>query len=149
MNFFNFLLGNKNDVINKINFEDVQNLISNKSDKILINTLKQDKQSCLIKYSTKAMNEEKIIRNLIDKRKFNQYIFIYGENSNDVSGYNKYEQLAELGFTNVYLYTGGLFEWLCLQDIYGNDNFPTTSKELDILKFKSSSKLSNYLLTLD
>ena len=29
-----------------------------------------------------------------------------------------------------------MFEWLLLQDIYGNDNFPTTSKDLDILKYK-------------
>ena len=30
-----------------------------------------------------------------------------------------------------------MFEWLLLQDIYGNELFPTTSKELDILKYKS------------
>ena len=51
--------------------------------------------------------------------------------------YKKYEQLVGLGFTNVYIYVGGMFEWLLLQDIYGQDLFPTTSKELDILKYKS------------
>ena len=40
---------------------------------------------------------------------------------------------------NVYVYPGGLFEWLLLQDIYGEDNFPTTLKELDILKYKPLS----------
>ena len=29
-----------------------------------------------------------------------------------------------------------MFEWLLLQDIYGYDNFPTTIKELDILKYR-------------
>ena len=48
----------------------------------------------------------------------------------------KYEQLIGLGFTNIYIYPGGLFEWLCLQDIYSKDEFPTTREELDILKFK-------------
>jgi hypothetical protein len=40
-----------------------------------------------------------------------------------------------------------LFEWLLLQDIYGVDEFPTTIKENDILKYKSSSLLSSNLLT--
>ena len=37
---------------------------------------------------------------------------------------------------NVYLYAGGLFEWLHLQDIYGKQEFPTTTYILDILKYK-------------
>ena len=49
--------------------------------------------------------------------------------------------MIELGFEEVYLYPGGLFEWLCLQDIYSDDNFKTTMKELDILKFKPISDL--------
>ena len=32
------------------------------------------------------------------------------------------------------------FEWLLLQDVFGEDLFPTTSKELDILKFNSINK---------
>ena len=66
------------------------------------------------------------------------YIIIYGKNSNDNTINAKYNSLISLGFKNVYVYTGGLFEWLCLQDIYGSDSFPTTSKELDLLKFKSN-----------
>ena len=53
----------------------------------------------------------------------------------------KYTQLVNLGFVNVYIYPGGLFEWLCLQDIYGDDEFPTTNKELDILKYKPARLL--------
>ena len=58
----------------------------------------------------------------------------------------KYTQLLNLGFTNVYIYPGGLFEWLCLQDIYGFENFPTTKKELDILRFKGRSIFNTFLL---
>ena len=47
-----------------------------------------------------------------------------------------------LGLTEVYVYPGGLFEWLLLQDIYGDDSFPTTKKELDILKYKPVSYFS-------
>ena len=41
----------------------------------------------------------------------------------------KYDQLIGLGFVNVFIYPGGLFEWLLLQDIYGYDNFPTQNKK--------------------
>jgi len=58
----------------------------------------------------------------------------------------KYRQLVDLGFSNVYIYTGGLFEWLLLQDIYGSTEFPTTTKELDILKFKGTSKVGQLML---
>ena len=51
--------------------------------------------------------------------------------------YEKYNQLVQLGFTNISVYIGGLFEWMLLQDIYGDTSFPTTSKQLDILRYKS------------
>ena len=68
-------------------------------------------------------------------------IIIYGKNNNDETVIKKYNQLIKLGFINVYIYLGGLFEWLLLQDIYGKDEFPTTSEELDILKYRSPISL--------
>jgi hypothetical protein len=38
------------------------------------------------------------------------------------------------------------FEWLLLQDIYGDKEFPTTFKQLDLLKFKPIKKLNICLL---
>jgi hypothetical protein len=73
-------------------------------------------------------------------------IIIYGKNSNDEKIYKKYQQLLSLGFYNVFIYMGGLFEWLLLQDIYGPEEFPTTCKELDVLKYKSQSLLNVHLL---
>ena len=43
--------------------------------------------------------------------------------------------MIALGFSQLYIYYGGLFEWLLLQDIYGND-FSTTTQNLDILKYR-------------
>ena len=68
------------------------------------------------------------------------------KNNSDKSVEDKYLKLQGLGFTNIYIYPGGMFEWLLLQDIYG-ENFRTTSKELDILKYKPKSTFLNYSLT--
>ena len=77
----------------------------------------------------------------MNKNNYKTLIFIYGKNSNDYSAYEKFFQLQKLGFSKVYLYIGGMFEWLCLQDIYGGDNFPTTTQELDIFKYRPQSSL--------
>ena len=52
----------------------------------------------------------------------------------------------KFSFLNTYLYSGGLFEWLLLQDIYGDENFHTTKKTLDILKFRPRQLLNIRLL---
>lgn len=123
--------------IQKCNFEDVQSFLRNHDikNKIIINTLKDNEQSCLIKKTIEYNKEEEIINYSLKNNKELE-IIIYGKNSNDNTIYDKYKKLYELGFHNIYIYIGGLFEWLCLQDIYGNDNFPTTSQELDILRYK-------------
>jgi hypothetical protein len=68
-------------------------------------------------------------------------IIVYGKNSIDETAEKKYSQLKTLGFSELYLYSGGLFEWMLLQDIYGNTEFPTTKKVLDILKYKGTRKI--------
>lgn len=122
--------------IRKINCEDMQKACKNTNNYIIINTLDTSMQQCLILNTTKIENEEALINSIIKKSK-NKNIIVYGRNCNDENVYKKYQQLVGLGFTNVYVYVGGMFEWLLLQDIYGNDLFPTTSNELDILKYKS------------
>ena len=80
--------------------------------------------------------------------KFNKNvnIIIYGMNCNDESIYKKYSQLMNLGFVNIGVYVGGMFEWLLLQDIYGNDYFKTTTVENDFLKYKGIQKFNIKLL---
>ena len=140
---YNFLKGS-NMSISKVNYEDVKLSISN-SNYILINTLPNYEQDCLIYNTIHFASEEQIINNLVSNNKYHN-IIIYGKNCNDESVYKKYNQLLDLGFTNVYLYLGGLFEWLLLQDIYGKEIFKTTTNELDIIKYKSNSILDKKLI---
>ena len=140
--------------IQKINYEDVQYFISdtsfvNKNSYLIINTLSHYKQDCLIKNTINYNEEETIINNLLTKNR-NIYIIVYGENSNDDSVAEKYLQLTKLGFYNTYVYLGGLFEWLLLQDIYGADLFPTTKKNTNALIYKSNKLFNNNnLLMID
>ena len=90
--------------------------------------------------------EEQTINNLIKKGSKNIHIVIYGKNTSDDTIYKKYQQLIKIGFYNISVYPGGMFEWLMLQDIYGPKEFPTTKKELDILKYKPSKVLNVQLL---
>lgn len=138
-------MGN-NQSIQKVNFEDIQYSIKNNENHILINTLNENEQDCLIQNSIKASQEENIINQLIKIGNKNIKIIVYGKNGNDERIYKKYNQLISLGFYNIFLYVGGMFEWLLLQDIYGNLEFPTTKKELDILKYKPNKVLNISLL---
>ena len=130
----------------KINFEDMQNIVNNKSDYLVINTLDKNMQTCLISNTINISQEEQIINELLNSN-LNKKIVIYGKNSDDEKIYEKLHQLHKLGFTCLYVYSGGLFEWLLLQDIYGNDIFPTTKTELDILKYKPLPKITAKYLT--
>lgn len=129
-------MGSYTSSIKKVNCEDIQKACKNTNNYIIINTLDPSMQSCLIANTTKIENEEALINSIIKKINTKK-IIIYGRNCNDEKVYKKYEQLIKLGIINVYIYVGGMFEWLLLQDIYGHELFPTTSKELDILKYKS------------
>jgi rhodanese-related sulfurtransferase len=130
----------------KINYEDVQYVIKNTEAHILINTLNENEQECLLPNTIGIHKEVDLINSLIKHGNKKVRIIVYGRNSNDEKIYTKYNQLTSLGFYNVYIYTGGLFEWLMLQDIYSEKEFPTTKKELDILKFKPNKILNVQLL---
>ena len=127
--------------INKINFETVQTIINNNTTCgkfIIINTLENNNQECLIKNTLSPEEEINELNNYLKNDKTIN-ILIYGENCCDIKVIDKFNQLYKLGFANLYIYIGGLFEWLLLQDIYGDDEFPTTSKIIDILKYKGKS----------
>ena len=121
--------------IRKISFEDMQHAIDNNY--IIINTMPKDLQHCLIVNTISADMEESIINQLINNCK-NKKIIIYGKNTNDEKVIKKYNQLFSFGFKDIHVYLGGMFEWLLLQDIYGTEEFPTTSIEKDILKYKAT-----------
>jgi len=129
----------------KINYEDIQTVIKNPEVYLIINTLPNSEQHCLI-INTIVANEEEAIINRFMKENKSIRIIIYGKNCNDDTINKKYQQIYSLGFYNIFVYLGGMFEWLMLQDIYGQELFPTTKKEIDILKYKSNQLLSIGLL---
>ena len=129
----------------KINYEDMQTVVKNPEVYLIINTLSPSEQKCLIANTTFAEEEEIIINRYLKENK-NIRIIVYGKNCNDDSIQKKYQQLLSLGFYNIFVYTGGIFEWLLLQDIYGKELFPTTKKEVDLLKYKPSQLLNIALL---
>ena len=130
----------------KINYEDIQHVLKNPDTYILINTLNPNEQNCLLPNTMNINQEEELINRLIKNGIKNMKIIVYGKNCNDEKIYKKQSQLVSLGFYDVYIYTGGMFEWLLLQDIYGSTEFPTTQKELDILKYKPPKVLTAFYL---
>lgn len=129
-------MGNNNSLnsIKKINFEHMQRVI-NDNENIIINTLDDNEQDCLIEGTTNSQSEVTLINKCLNTMK-TQHIIVYGKNNNDEKIFIKHKQLINLGFTNISIYIGGLFEWMLLQEVYGELAFPTTSSELDILRYK-------------
>jgi hypothetical protein len=110
---------------------------------LLINTLPEQEQTLLIYKTVPAGQEIHEVERAIQTK---HTIIVYGKNSNDESIYVKYNQITKLGGI-VYIYVGGLFEWLLLQDIYGSDLFKTTNKTIDLLKFKPNNILNTNYIT--
>ena len=143
---FQWFTGNTKPKTNKISFEDIQWILKQNNNKyLLINTLPKNEQKCLIQKTMPIDKEVDVINGFLKDKTIN--IVIYGKNTNDPSIYLKYNQLINLGFYKVYIYLGGLFEWLCLQDIYGKSSFPTIGEELDILKYRAPPEINkNYYI---
>jgi hypothetical protein len=121
----------------KCSFESIKQAILRQSDYYIINTLVTTEQDCLIQNTLSSEREETAINELINNYDFySKKIIVYGKNACDESAEKKAKQLMGLGFQEVSVYSGGLFEWLLLQDIYGSGEFPTTSRVLDILRYR-------------
>jgi|LauGreSBDMM110SN_4_FD.fasta_scaffold35823_2 hypothetical protein len=139
MNYLNLFHFHQS-TIHKTNFEHVQYAIKNSSDYYIVNTLPLYDQKVLIKNTIHAGEEEAIINDMISNMNVpDKNIILYGKNCNDESIEFKYNQFINMGLKNVFVYTGGLFEWMLLQDIYGTTEFPTTEPSLDLLKYKPAS----------
>jgi len=137
-------MGNQVSLIPKVSYEDIQMVVYRNShvqhSTLLINTLPPSLQHCLIKTTLDIRFEERVVNALIHKNP-DIMIIVYGKNSNDITIINKYDQLVKLGFTNVHIYTGGIFEWMLLHEIYGKDLFKITKYEIDILRYRPKSVL--------
>ena len=132
----------------KVGFEDVLYAINNPTRFIILNTLVPDLQNCLIKGTLRYEIEEQTINDCLNhSSKLYPTLIIYGKNSTDTMVDRKEKQLEELGFEDVYVYSGGMFEWLLLQDTYGSSEFPTTSRASDILKYRTPGALHRPRIT--
>lgn len=136
MNFLNSIF---HQPIHKIGFDIMKSAILHPSDYYIINSMPSCSQDCLIKGTVSYLVEEKLINDLLASYSSSKKtIIIYGLNSHDDSAETKYKQLVSLGLgENIYIYSGGFFEWTLLQDIYGQDQFPTTSRVVDLLRFQT------------
>ena len=122
-----------------VNFDFMQRA-THSSDYFIINVLPSNEQDCLICGTISATNEEEMLNKMMQSiTTVNRKIVIYGKNCNDETVSVKLQQLQNLGLYDVFIYRGGLFEWMLLQDIYGDKEFPTTKSDLDILRFKPTS----------
>ena len=124
-------MGNSESAIKKANFDDVI-MISKcskdltKNNHILIHVMEKEDQDLLIKGTLLIDQEIEKMNSLLSSGKKDATIVIYGKNTDDVSKViGRYRQLCEMGFSNVHVYLGGLFEWLLLQEIYGNNEIQT------------------------
>ena len=128
-------MGNVYSSFSSYSFDMIQNKIMTGHDFVLINTLPDNEQGCLIKNTINASKENEFMNHLLQKDKKKE-IIVYGRNHRDLKVTEKYNQLKKLGFVNVYIYFGGLFEWLLLQEVYGEINFHTDGKVSDLLLYK-------------
>jgi rhodanese-related sulfurtransferase len=108
---------------------------NNQNDIILINTLPITRQDCLIKGTLKAFIEVEYMNKLLKTNK-NKEIVVYGIHHTDRSVIRKYNQLKKLGFTNVHIYFGGMYEWLLLQEVFDTTNFQTDGIVKNIVDYK-------------
>ena len=135
-------MGNQVSLVPKVSYEDIQMVVYRNTHiphtTLLINTLPASLQHCLIKTTVDIRYEEQIVNTMNHKNR-DIMIIVYGKNSNDITILHKYEQLVKLGFTNVHIYTGGIFEWMLLYEIYGKDLFKITRYEIDILRYRPKS----------
>jgi hypothetical protein len=137
-------MGNQVSLVPKVSYEDLQMVVYRNMNvqhsTLIINTLPPSLQHCLIKTTVDIRFEERVVNAFIHKKP-DIMIIVYGKNSNDITILHKYEQLVKLGFTNVHIYTGGIFEWMLLHEIYGKDLFKITKYEIDILRYRPKSVL--------
>jgi biopolymer transport protein ExbD len=122
-----------NSISNLITFELLKDM--QKEGATIIHTM-DETEKVLIVGTVVAEKETEKINKMMSKNDYEKDIIIYGRNCHEYETLlKKQKQLASLGFKNVHIYLGGMFEWLLLQDVYGSKEFPTEKKG-EILDFK-------------
>ena len=126
-----------------IGFDDVRNCIKRPEKYAIIHTMPASEKT-LIRGTMSASEEETFINEYLTKYiETPKTIVLYGRNSCDDSPIKKQTQLISLGINDVYIYSGGMFEWVLLQDVYGKDEFPVCgeTENVDILSYSKKDTL--------
>lgn len=133
-----FSIFQKDQYKKSIGFEDVKTAVRLPTEYLLINTMNVGEQDIRIKNTIDISEEETIINKILSiYSEPDKPIIIYGKNSMDNNTIKKYDQLVHLGLKDVYIYYGGLFEWLLLNEIYGDEEFPLNKHGcVDLLKYR-------------
>jgi hypothetical protein len=122
-----------NGISNLVNFELLKEM---QKDGATIIHIMDENEKVLIFGTVVAEKESEKINKMLSKNDYEKDIIIYGRNCHEYANLlKKQKQLASLGFKNIFIYLGGMFEWLLLQDVYGSKEFPTEKKG-EILDFK-------------
>lgn len=141
--------------ISNIGFDDILFAHKHKQRYIFINTMSSDMQNALIPNTIPCGEEVNVINDIIDEYNTNKYtIIVYGKNSCDETTHKKYHQLRQLGFSDIHIYPGGMFEYMLLNDMYGEISFPISGstgkgvpeQSVDILKYRSTPSVLNKTL---
>ena len=124
----------------KVSYETVLAL-SGSIDVVVISTLPETLQECLIPGTTPCVREEKHVNGILEQKRQGLYtVIVYGANHLDATVERKCAQMRKMGFRSVHAYTGGMFEWLLLHEVYGEENFgveqSSRSGVPDILAFR-------------
>ena len=135
----------------RVGFHDVLHVTSRiargDSYTILLNTLPSNQQQYLIRGTIACEREETYMNELIKggATSLDKYtVILYGKHGTDETPVGKRTQLMNLGFTRVYVYAGGLFEWALLQEVYGVEHFPTQgTPPRDLLHYAAPQRLSS------
>jgi len=123
-----------------IAFDDVKYAQERPDNFVIINTLPMNQQDCVISGTLEVEKETVVMEALLVNAR-EKPIVVYGRNDTDVSVETKAQQLKKLGFRHIFIYRGGLFEWLMLRDIYGVENFRIDGNgKGDILDFQPAVK---------
>ena len=119
-----------------IGFDDILHCIKTPDKYAIIHTMPAS-ETLLISGTLTPLEEESFINEHLSQYVEHQKtIVLYGRNCCDDTPRKKRAQLLSLGISDVYVYPGGLFEWLLLQDIYGVNEFPTTTAVADLLAYR-------------
>lgn len=120
----------------KINSNRMQQCLRDENT-FIIHTMSPDREHCLIQGTLTAHEEVHELNRALETLGASRPVVIYGKNACDGTIVTKYNQLVQLGFSNVLVYPGGMFEWLLLQDVYGSDKFPTKGQCVEILDYET------------